>query len=270
MKTVIHTWTHHFNINNEHLKKYNYLKETEFYFCLGDLIRSTIKLFYLAKQLNFELIVDIQLHPISEFLKINDHKYSEYVFENKTNVNYVCYGAIEDYINDSKEDVIMIITNDLYEGDVDEECRSFIKNIFVANDKMERFISLKMSYIPYKTYNIIHYPAIESDILNKNEEFLHKTYLNYLTMSKEYNDILVTESKSFKNYIFLYNNVFFFDLKRCHLGLSRDSDSIRDTLFEFFLITKSSKIKTYCKVYQLSSLIKWISKIYNIPCIPYN
>ena len=36
MKIVIHTWTHTFNIHQEHLKKYN---ETNFYFGLGDLIR---------------------------------------------------------------------------------------------------------------------------------------------------------------------------------------------------------------------------------------
>ena len=70
MKTVIHCWTHEFNINQDHLNKYNYLKEKDFYFGLGDLIRSTIKLYYLSKTLGFNFIVDIQLHPISEYLTI--------------------------------------------------------------------------------------------------------------------------------------------------------------------------------------------------------
>ena len=68
MKTIIHVWSHKFNINDEHLKKYNYFNETNFYFGLGDLIRSTIKLFYLAKKMNFNLIVDLQHHPINEYL----------------------------------------------------------------------------------------------------------------------------------------------------------------------------------------------------------
>ena len=98
MKTVIHAWSHNFNINAIHLNKYNYLNESNFYFGLGDLIRSTIKLFYLSKSMNFNLIVDIQHHPISEFLKVEQHEYTDYVKNNKDNINYVCYGALEDYI----------------------------------------------------------------------------------------------------------------------------------------------------------------------------
>ena len=52
MKTVIHVWTHEFNINHEHLLKYNYYNEKEFYFGLGDLMRSTIKLYELSKIMN--------------------------------------------------------------------------------------------------------------------------------------------------------------------------------------------------------------------------
>ena len=56
-----------------------------------------------------------------------------------------------------------------------------------------------------------------------------------------------------------------FDTKICHLGLSTDPDSIRDTMFEFFLIAGASKIKTYCKIHKMSGFVKWISQIYNIP-----
>ena len=83
---------------------------------------------------------------------------------------------------------------------------------------------------------------------------------------KESNDVLITDTKTFKDIVF--NNdieIMMFDTKICHLGLSTDKDAIRDTLFEFFLITKSSKIKTYCRIHEMSGFVKWISKIYDIP-----
>jgi len=45
--------------------------------------------------MNFKLIVDFQLHPIASFLKNNKTEYSDLVLENKNNIDYVCYGAVE-------------------------------------------------------------------------------------------------------------------------------------------------------------------------------
>lgn len=271
MKTVIHTWTHEFNINQDHVKKYNYLNETEFYFGLGDLIRSTIKLFYLSKKLNFKLIVDIQLHPISEYLKIEKHEYSEYIKNNKNKVEYVCYGGLEDYIKNNKEDIILLLTNDFYEEkEIDNECKSFIKKIFTPTDIFLKFILKKINKIPHNKYNIFHYRINDSEFLNKSEELIYDIYLNHLLVNKEYNDILITDTKKLKDYIFLHDDIFMFDTKICHLGLCKESDAIRDTLFEFFLLISAVKIKTYCKIHQISGFVKWISLVYDIPVITFN
>jgi hypothetical protein len=271
MKTVIHTWTHKFNINQEHINKYNYLKETNFYFGLGDLIRSTIKLYYLSKILPFQLIIDIQLHPISEFLKVEKHKYSNYVLDNKDKVEYVCYGALEDYISNNDSDVLLILSNDFYdEKDIDIDCKNFIKHIFTPTQMFHEFILKKINTIPYDTFNIFHYRINDNEFLNKSEEIKYNVYIEHLTKYKEKNDILITDTKKLKNYIYLYDDIFMFDTKICHLGLSKDADAIRDTLFEFFLITLSNKIKTYCKIHEISGFVKWISKIYDIPIVAYN
>ena len=98
----------------------------------------------------------------------------------------------------------------------------------------------------------------------KNTEYLNQM-TNSLNRNKEINDVLVTDSLSFKEHVFLNSDVFIFDTKVCHLGLSKDYHAIRDTLFEFFLITYSKKIKTYCKIHKVSGFVKWISEIYDIP-----
>ena len=268
MKIVIHTWTHTFNICQEHLKKYNYYNETNFYFGLGDLIRSTIKLFRLSKVMHFRLIVDLQLHPISHFLKCENHEYSNLVLQNKDNIDYVCYGALEDYINQHSENNIMfILTNDFCEEHhVTNECKEFIKKILTPKDDYYRFIQRKMKNIPYPNYNILHYRLNDDEFLKKSTNHVFEEIYQNLKHFKEENDILVTDTSKFKHFIFNKNeSIFMFDIKICHLGLTTDLDAIRDTLFEFFLITKSSKIKTYCRIHEMSGFVKWISKIYDIP-----
>ena len=271
MKTLIHVWTHKFNINQNHINKYNFLKETNFYFGLGDLIRSTIKLYELSKIMNFRFFVDVQLHPISEFLNIEQHDYTSYVNKNKDLVDYVCYGAVEDYINEhSENDIMLILTNDFYDGEIPSDCKNFIKKIFTPSKCFNDFIQNKKNKIPFNTYNILHYRISDNDFLNVPNDARYEPYLSHFLSHKEENDILVTDTKSLKQYLYLNSDIFIFDTKICHLGLCNDSDAVRDTLFEFFLITQSSKIKTYCKIHQISGFVKWVSYVYNIPIECFN
>jgi hypothetical protein len=53
----------------------------------------------------------------------------------------------------------------------------------------------------------------------------------------------------------------------CHLGFSKDVNSIQHTLFEFLLISKASKIKTYSSYGWISGFTHIISFIYKIPII---
>ena len=265
MKTVIFAWTHNFNIDDEHLQKYNFLKENSFFFGLGDLIRASIKLFVLSKTLNYRLIVDLQLHPVSQFLEINNHEYSEQVLFNRNNIDYVCYGALDDYIN-SKDDIMYIFTNDFYEGDITDEIKIFIKQIFTPTKIFLNYIEQRIYIIPYPFYDILHYRLNDDEFLNKTTTVNHCKMVEHLKLNIESNDILITDTKTFKELVF-HNKipVFMFETKICHLGLSTDYDAIRDTLFEFFLITKARKIRSYCKIHKMSGFVKWVSKIYDIP-----
>jgi len=197
MKTIIHVWTHEFNITQDHLIKYNHLNEKEFYFGIGDLIRSTIKLYELSKIMKFRFIVDIQHHPISSFLEIQKTEFSEFVFNNKNNIDYVCYGAVEDYINQTNKDVLLILTNDFFNGTISNDCKNFIKNILNPSKEYKKYIDYQITKIPFEKYNILHYRLNDDEFKNigvcKNID-----YLNNMTFSvnknKEKNDILITDS----------------------------------------------------------------------------
>jgi hypothetical protein len=268
MKTIIFTWTQKFNINIEHLEKYNHLNETNFFFGLGDLIRASIKLFYLSKKMNFRLIIDLQLHPISSFLKEQKHEYSCLVLNNKDNIDYICYGAVVDFIKSKPDDSVSILfTNDFYGGEITEDIKKFIKNLLQPTYIFQKFINRKLDKIKIKPFQILHYRLNDDEFLNKNinKENKYKKLFDHFLTIKEDNDLLISDTQTFKDYIFQKNNnIMMFNINICHLGLSTDKDAIRDTLFEFFLITYASKIKTYCKIHQMSGFVKWISKIYDI------
>jgi hypothetical protein len=143
-----------------------------------------------------------------------------------------------------------------------------MKYILKHSNEFHEYIHFQLSNLPFSSYNIIHYRLNDDEFKNKdakkNTDDLNNLIYN-LNNKKEYNDVLLTDTLSFKEYAFLKSDVFIFDTKLCHLGLSKDYFAIRDTLFEFFLITYSKKIKTYCKIHIVSGFVKWISEIYDIP-----
>lgn len=271
MKTLIHVWTHKFNISKDHLDKYNTLNEKEFYFGLGDLIRSTLKLFELSKKMNFNLYVDLQLHPIANYLEIPFNPFSENVYKNKDKIEYVCYGGVEDYINSHSPNQIMyILTNDFYDGPITIAEQNFIKSILTPKNDFQNFIDMVINSFPFETYNILHLRIGDDFFHNKQSNILLDDLADFVVSNKEENDVFITDSDDLKKYIFINHNIYTLNGYICHLGLEKNEDKIRDTLLEFFLLTRCQKIKTLCKIHEISGFVKWISKIYNIELIPYN
>jgi len=268
MKTLIHVWTHEFNIDSHHLNKYNHLGEKNFYFGIGDLIRSTIKLYYLARKLNFNLYVDLQLHPISQFLSLPFNPFSSLVKENKDNIDYVCYGAVEDYVNQNPPNKIMyILTNDFYDGEIDEDCRQFIKSLILPTTEMQEYIDFVTNNLPFETYNILHVRLGDNYFHHNNEIPDFSEIKKSISLHDNSQDLLITDTPLLKKHLFLNDNIFSLNTLICHLGLEKDPNKIRDTLLDLFLMIRCKKIKTYCKIHNVSGFVKWISLIYNIPLL---
>lgn len=266
MKTLIHVWTHHFNIDQNHVSKYNHLGETNFYFGLGDLIRSTIKLYYLSKKMNFNLYVDLQLHPISQFLTLPFNPFSQLVLDNRDNVEYVCYGAVEAYISNAQQNKILyILTNDFYDGEVDEDCKEFIKSILQPSPKMEEYVNYVIDNLPFSNFNIIHVRIGDQYFNNKKTDVNLKEIMKIISSHKTENDILITDTPYLKKEMFINESIFSLNTLICHLGLETNPDKIRDTLLDFYLMTRCASIKTYCKIHEVSGFVKWVSIIYDKP-----
>lgn len=267
MKTVILVWTQ--SVCN--LQK----TEKDNFWGIGDLIRGTIKVYQLSKKLNFNMIVDIHLHPISHYLKHRPHEYEDLIEKNKDNISFILPGNVEKYIKSKSEDEILwFLTNDVVKDPITEDCQNFMKNILTPNDVMEEHLEnlsklANSSYNVYNncnSYNVIHFRVGDEELIKNINKSNFSLLYNTLCKKQEPNDLLLCDSLSFKSFIKEQGNkILMFESNLAHIGYHNDHNQIRDTVGEFFMISRSSKIKTHSCYSWISGFVYWISKIWNIP-----
>jgi hypothetical protein len=272
MKTVIQVY-------KQSIKKHNADGENvNTIIGLGDCIRGSYTLYKLSKIYNFNLIIDIRHHPISKFLKINEHQYNNLVNENINELKFFFYSNnLIDYILNSfqKNDIVFLHTNSIYdENDIYsqntvnvllEDEQIFLKNLFIPNDNFNNYICNKLNNL--NNFTIIHFRIGDKSFNNSNlciDEL--KILENIFKNNYNDNDVLISDNEYFKKYIKSKYNINIFETSIGHIGYVNSNDNIiQDTLFDFFLISKSNKIKAYNTYEWISGFIHWTSKAYNIP-----
>ena len=234
----------------------------------GDIIRGTIKLYQLSKKYKFELIVDKQHHPLSKYLINNENQFSQIVKLNKNKILFT--DESENFIlkNNKSSDVLMFFTNDKFNDPITQDCKDFIKQNFTPNPDFLDYIIEQIGHIPFKDYNILHYRLGDEELVKniKNKKINTNRYIAHInknkTTTEEGNDILVSDSLDLKKIAKQNTNIFMFDTKLSHIGCSND---LRDTLFEFFMITNAKKIKTYSVYPWTSGFVKIANDIFDVP-----
>lgn len=261
MKTFILCWTQspcNLSVDN-----------TNNFFGLGDILRGTMSMLQLSKKYNFHFFVDIQLHPISKYLRVIRSPYSEYVLQNANKIPFIYPHEIEHFIQNSQNDVCCLLTNSHLIGEITQECKDFIKNILVPNDDFAKYINdLKVAKNTPSSYNILHFRLGDSLLIRNESGVDFQNYINIMNQHKEPNDILMSDSTGFKEHIMRGNyGIFLFHIHIAHLGYGNHTNDIRDTLFEFFVVTKASKIKTFSNYGHISGFVDIAHCVYDIPLI---
>lgn len=247
------------------------------YWGLGDVIRGTIHMYNLTKELGINLFVDTQLHSLNAYLKKRQHPYEDFVLNNKEKVICLPFSFNSDsfnnfvrFINDDNnynDGILLITTNGPIKiNHITEDCKDFIKNILTPNDDFMRYIDEKMKEIPYKEYNILHYRFGDTEMI-KNSNEKHIEFLDNVKKHITKTTILISDSHNFKVLVKDNLDLFMFDTKICHLGHPIEKHDLRETLFEFFITTKAKKIKTFTVHNWLSGFVRIANIIYDVPLI---
>lgn len=253
-KSVIMVWKQSF---------YNLSKDN--FWGLGDLVRGVIGLFKLSKKYNFKIIIDLSLHPLSNFLKYEDHYYSNIVREIQDKIPFIMANEAESYIvnklyKEGREYVCMCSNMSLssYDSECSEELTEFVKSIFCPNDMFSEYLKK----FPIKESYIIHYRL--GDFCD-NCNYDYKNPYDHLLRQYKENDIFITDSQKFKDIVSRNSDIDVLNTKVCHIGYDNCYEELRDTLVEFFMIMNSKGIRSFSKYAWISGFVYVIHYVFKVP-----
>ena len=263
MKTVILVWKHRY---------YNYTTTRHDYFWgIGDMLRGAYGLFNLSKKMNFNLIVDYSLHPISRWLEATPHEYSQTIKDQQNTIPLVYpTNNVIKYIETQLEtaDMTMLYTNlglEEYDHPPSTEAKTFMKSLLIPTAEFQHYIDTVNVSIPFSDYSILHYRLGDEELVRSNMRNTLR-YKDHLLKHIEKNDILLSDSTTFKQMIKRDKiDIFMFDAPICHLGVHTDPNAVKHTLFELLLLSKATKIKSYSIHGWVSGFTHMISILYDIP-----
>jgi len=262
-KTVILAWTHKVsNLTTDNVNNF---------WGIGDLIRGIIQLYQLSQKHNFELIIDIQHHPISSLLKERNHDFSEFVHGQKDNIPFIFPHQVENHILNnlnSLKQPLLFITTDYYNEPITQKCKDFIKDILTPNKEFEKYMRQKDQENPYFLYKILHYRLGDAEMVREQQDsMVYYATQNILKkdLKLEENVIFLSDSQKLKDIVKNNGTYFAFNTQIGHTGYHDDLDKLRDTLFEFFVMTKATVITSYTVNNWISGFVKIAHDIYNVP-----
>ena len=276
-KTVIMVWTK----NDSGICESTGIKT----YGLGDLLRGTICMYQLSVLYGFNLIVDLRRHPISQHLIMRNHAYMKCVDDNmnKNTINIVNNDEPNKFqkiytASLKSADPLLICTNLFCNERLSPNCKQFMKQLLTPNEGFKSYISEKNKLHGLSCehpHSIVHFRLGDDEFYEKSNNFSKMN--DAMNMIKKYAnryDILLTDSFRFKQFLTTNDfNIKMFDIRPIHLGslstLFADdiSESFKETLYEFFILSTASKIKTYSVYYWVSGFVKFSSMIYDVPLI---
>jgi len=241
---------------------------------IGDIIRGTVACYQICKRYNnsereVNIIVDTHKHPVGKLLKNNTS-----IFSNKLDKmgDYVPFIKSEDIIIyleraliNSDNDTVFFMTNANAGLPLKNDEKEFMKKLLEPGEHLSRLIDKHGSYLP-KEYSVHHYRLGDNELV-RNETYNNIYWGLYTKLVQNYqdNDVLFSDTKGFKDFIKEQWSIKQLETNIGHLGIDKDENKIIDTMVEFFIISKSTKIKTYSVHNWGSGFVKWIAEIYDIP-----
>ena len=260
----------------------------------GDFLRGCLSLLQICKKYNIECNLYINT-PIRQYLKnaIHDelidaiHSSINYYTNQNTNFNdrnlhnlydYYEYNNFLDgfvtFCNKTElyNNTIYILTNPYPIQTVINDERERMQYFLEPNDEMLRYIDINLNSIKLspKTYSIIHI-RIGDDYLVHNHP-IPETKLEYITrivsshIDNTISYIILSDNNDLNTYITrMKSNCNTIPNMKFHTGITSDVDGIKNTLLDFYIMSKSNHIVSLSVYGHGSSFSKWCAEIYNIP-----
>ena len=250
----------------------------------GDMLRGTIQLYNMSKRMNFQLIVDTQLHPVSKLLVSRKHMYSNYVLQNQSEIvdmRHISKENLESVIRSKlRQDKPLLITTNCTPTDaMTNDCKRFMRFILHPTDEFKRyFIETRNKYDIPNNYAIAHFRLGDQELIKSDASSVDVAKYNELCqlvghqMSKFSNLCIMSDSLEFKKYLckrlrpeFIRRIIPTTPIHLAHPDAAADVENIKETMFDFMLLINARFIKTHSKYEWISNFVMWASHIFNVP-----
>lgn len=246
----------------------------------GDMLRGTISIYKLSQEFGTQFYLDTLDHPIGKYIKRQQsiQGYDEQIEKSKNNIyTFYRYFELTDFVkrNLITSNFVVVHSNAVYKDRnnmIEEENASFLSDsdklfllkFFEPTAELQSIINVYQKQLP-EYYNIIHF-RIGDDYFNSKIDTLHLEQLESIFV-KHYEkcDVLLTDNDYFKQYIKNKYGCLTLDTNIVHVGLSNDSSGVKETLVEWFIQSKSSRIKTYSTYGWISGFVFWTHQLFTIP-----
>jgi len=234
---------------------------------LGDKLRGTIAIYQYCRMNGIKCVFDGRFSAFGKYFK-NSNSYNPNITIDTPIISSIDqYGdlplnkLIDDNLVDKNE---IYVCSNLYPN------FSFtLKEILYLNYITEPINSLKkkvrklLKIFP-ENFTIQHFRFIDGS--EPDEEKCLKCY-EILESRYESTDILISNSKIFKDFVSKKKDIITLNCNDCdklHVGQNPTSKIIEYTLIEYYILTKSSAIKTCSEYWWISGFVYWPANFYNI------
>lgn len=264
-KTFIMVWTQ-YAVNNKD------------YWGLGDIIRGTIFMYKLSKELKFKLYIDISNHPVSKFLNYDSkHPFQKLIYDNRNNIPFIGFlgEEVQDYLykNFFQKDIVFGITNGLDSefmnvvNPLETDIQKLLQHILTPNSFLQKIIQEQLDKLP-KPFIALHFRVGDmSSLVSNKVQIDEDTAIQQIQKHLKPNTVFFSDSQTLKNIVYthFYTDIHMFHHDIGHLGYHAEDIKVFNSLVEFFVLSKAQSIHSITSYNWVSNFINAIHKIYSVP-----
>lgn len=253
----------------------------------ADCVRGMIAVYHYSKKYNYDFYISKNIHPIFQFFKSAPYFIEDDFDDAMELIAPLSYDQIDMLLENlfQEGEDFALLTNSMYKNDkgelewfakLNKETQMFFRYLFIPNDeinsKIKEIILTSYYFTSDTKYNVIHLRTMELEdnkVKDNLYEMVNFFFKKIEPLIKNSNDkfVLMTDSNNVGNMLCgLIPELCYWNNKKGHTGVfTEDIDSIRDTVIDFFIMSRAKKIFTVTDGYgHRSGFCKAVSVIYDI------
>ena len=264
---------------------------------LGDFIRGSYFLMAFCNNKHIPYRINIQTHPVSQFLEIGENKqpqlvykinrfelrnHSPHISENKVITN-ICDSSIHDsflrYLSKQHavDQKIYVYTISYPSTKISEKHKTYMRQILKPSKSMALLVDNTLTDLGLvkKQFTIIHIRYGDDFLIKHNNEFIKKSHLEQLqktfdNLNSSQTYLLISDNTIIKNTLLLkfpFIKTHFNDITHTGEGLYLETHKLQNTMIDFYLFSHATNVIAFSTYKHGTGFSQWATETYSVPYI---